>query len=75
MFKTFSVLSRDKKCKYIMTDDELDRVQWDLESLLTSLIIRKHTVREELKTFAKTMQFPRSQHRTSKNPKFPTIVS
>lgn len=58
-----------------MTDDELDHVQWDLESMLTSIIIRKNTVKEELRTFAKTMQFGRSQHRTSKNSKFPTIVS
>lgn len=57
-----------------ITDDELDSVQWDLESMLTSVIVRRNTVREELNTFA-SMQFVRSLHRTAKNPKFPTIVS
>lgn len=68
------MLSRDSKSDYVMTDDELDHVQWELEAMLTNVIIRRNTIREELNTFA-SMQFARSLHRTAKNPKLPTIVS
>lgn len=68
------MLSRDDKSEYIMTDDELDHVQWDLEAMLTNVIVRRNTIRDELNTFA-SMQFARSLHRTAKNPKLPTIVS
>jgi len=68
------VLSRDIKSDYIMTDDELDHVQWDLEAMLTNVILRRNTIRDELSTFA-SMQFARSLHRMAKNPKLPTIVS
>lgn len=57
-----------------MTDDELDHVQWDLEAMLTNIIVRRNTIRDELSTFA-SMQFARSLHRMAKNPKLPTIVS
>lgn len=67
-----SMLSRDSKSDYIMTDDELDHVQWDLEAMLTNVIIRRNTIRDELSTFA-SMQFTRSLHRMAKNPKLPTI--
>ncbi|XP_022166291.1 uncharacterized protein LOC111030890 [Myzus persicae] len=67
-----SLLSRDNKSDYIMTDDELDHIQWDLEAMLTNVIIRRNTIREELSTFA-SMQFARSLHRMAKNPKLPTI--
>lgn len=68
------MLSRDENSEYIMTDDELDHVQWDLEAMLTSVIVRRNTIKEELSTFA-TMQFARSLHRMAKNPKLPMIVS
>lgn len=69
---TLSLLSRDINSDYIMTDDELDHVQWDLEAMLTNVIIRRNTIRDELSTFA-SMQFARSLHRMAKNPKLPTI--
>lgn len=59
---------------YVMTDDELDHVQWDLELMLTSIILRRNIVRDELSTFA-AMQFTHSLNRTTKNPILPTIVS
>lgn len=68
------MLSHGENSNYVMTDDELDHVQWDLESMLTSVIVRKNTIRDELNTFA-AMQFARSLHRVAKNPKLPTIVS
>lgn len=68
------MLNHEEDSEYIMTDDELDHIQWDLEAMLTSLIIRKNTIKDELATFA-SMQFTRSLHRTAKNPKLPTIVS
>jgi hypothetical protein len=68
------VLNHEEDSEYIMTDDELDHIQWDLEAMLTSLIIRKNTIKDELATFA-SMQFTRSLNRTAKNPKLPTIVS
>jgi len=68
------VLDRDNKSDYIMTDDELDHIQWDLEAMLTNAIVRRNTIRDELSTFA-SMQFARSLHRMAKNPKLPTIVS
>jgi len=46
-----------------MTDDELDGVQWELESILTNVIERKNTVRNEINLFAST------------NPKLPMIKS
>ncbi|KAE9545178.1 hypothetical protein AGLY_000721 [Aphis glycines] len=67
-----SMLNRDNKSDYIMTDDELDHVQWDLEAMLTNAIVRRNTIRDELSTFA-SMQFARSLHRMAKNPKLPTI--
>lgn len=57
-----------------MTEDELDHVQWELEAMLTTGIVRQNTIRDELSTFA-SMQFARSLHKLSKNPKLPTIVS
>lgn len=57
-----------------MSDDELDHVQWELESMLTSLILHKNIVKDELSTFA-AMQFTRSQQKMNKNPKLPKIVS
>lgn len=68
------VLNRDRIYEYVMTDDELDQVQWDLELMLISLIIRRNTVKDELTTFA-SMSFARSQQRMAKNSKLPTIVS
>jgi len=68
------VLSRDIESDYIMTDDELDHVQWDLEAMLTNVILRRNTIRDELSTFA-SMQLARSLHRMDKNPKLLTIVS
>lgn len=68
------MLNHDHDSDYIMTDDELDHVQWELESMLTSIIVRRNTIRDELNTFA-SMQFVRSLHKMSKNPKLPTIVS
>lgn len=68
------MLDRDNKSDYIMTDDELDHIQWDLEAMLTNVIVRRNTIRDELSTFA-SMQFARSLHRMAKNPKLPTIVS
>lgn len=70
----YLVLNNDVNSNHPITDDELDNVQWDLELLLTSAILRRNTIREELNTFV-SMQFVRSLHRTTKNPKFPTIVS
>ncbi|XP_025192583.1 uncharacterized protein LOC112592646 [Melanaphis sacchari] len=67
-----SMLDRDNKSDYIMTDDELDHIQWDLEAMLTNVIVRRNTIRDELSTFA-SMQFARSLHRMAKNPKLPTI--
>ncbi|CAI6350203.1 unnamed protein product [Macrosiphum euphorbiae] len=67
-----SLLSRDIESDYIMTDDELDHVQWDLEAMLTNVILRRNTIRDELSTFA-SMQFAHSLHRMDKNPKLPTI--
>lgn len=68
------MLSCERNHDYVMTDDELDHVQWDLELMLTSIILRRNTVRDELSTFA-SMQFTRSLNRMAKNPKLPTIVS
>lgn len=68
------VLSRDRNSRYIMSDDEIDHVQWELESLLTSLILHKNTVRDELNTFA-SMQLNRSRQKKDKNPILPKIVS
>lgn len=70
----FLVLSHDENSNYVMTDDELDRIQWDLEAMLTAIIIRKNIIKEALNTFA-TMQFARSLHRMAKNPRLPMIVS
>ncbi|XP_025408335.1 transcriptional adapter 3-like isoform X2 [Sipha flava] len=67
-----TLLNHEEDSEYIMTDDELDHIQWDLEAMLTSLIIRKNTIKDELATFA-SMQFTRSLNRTAKNPKLPTI--
>lgn len=68
------MLGHDNDSDYLMTDDELDHVQWELELMLTSVIVRKSTIRDELNTFA-SMQFSRTLHKTSKNPTLPTIVS
>lgn len=68
------VLSRDRKSDYIMSDDEMDHVQWELESMLTSLILHKNTVKDELSTFA-SMQFNQSQQKINQNPMLPKIVS
>lgn len=57
-----------------MTEDELDHIQWELEAMLTTATVRQNTIRDELSTFA-SMQFARSLHKLSKNPKLPTIVS
>jgi len=70
----FPVLEHGENSHYIMTDDELDHVQWELETLMSTGILRQKTIRDELDTFA-SMQFARSQHKLSKNPKLPTIVS
>ncbi|VVC28441.1 Hypothetical protein CINCED_3A018679 [Cinara cedri] len=68
-----SILSRDRKSDYIMSDDEMDHVQWELESMLTSLILHKNTVKDELSTFA-SMQFNRSQQKINQNPMLPKIT-
>lgn len=68
------MLNHGENSYYIMTDDELDHLQWELEALITAGIVRQNTIQDELGTFA-SMQFARSQHKMSKNPKLPTIVS
>lgn len=68
------MLNHEEDSEYVMTDDELDHIQWDLEAMLTSLIVRKKTIKDELATFA-SMQFNHSLNKTAKNPKLPTIVS
>lgn len=68
------MLRRDIHSDALLTDDELDHVQWDFEAMLTSVIVRRTTIREELSTFA-SMQLARSEQKTSKNPNLPTIVS
>lgn len=67
-------MNRGRNSDNIMSDDEMDHVQWELESMLTSLILHKNTVKDELNTFA-SMQFSRSQKKRNKNPRLPKIVS
>lgn len=67
-------MNRQQNSYNTMSDDEMDHVQWELESMLTSLILHKNTVRDELNTFA-SMQFSRSQKKRNKNPQLPKIVS
>ncbi|XP_050432546.1 transcriptional adapter 3 isoform X2 [Adelges cooleyi] len=67
-----SLLTKEKKPGYLMTDDELDHLQWDLESMLTAIIVRKQTIKDELVTFS-TLQIARSQQKRSKGSRYPKI--
>lgn len=50
---------------YIMTEDEMNHLQWELESILTIDSIRQNTIREELFTYYVAMY----------THKLPTVVS
>lgn len=36
---------------YVMTEDEMNHLQWELESILTTDIIRQNTIRDEIFTY------------------------
>ncbi|XP_050540909.1 transcriptional adapter 3-B [Daktulosphaira vitifoliae] len=67
-----SLLSREQNSGYIMTDDELDHLQWDLESMLTAVNVRKQTIKDELATFA-SLQLARSQQKRTKGSRYTKI--
>lgn len=63
-----SILRQNENSEYKISDSELDRVQWELESLLSKVLECKNTIRNELNLYG-SGQMANSQCQIAKNSK------
>lgn len=50
---------RDEYSKYVMTEDELNNLQWELEAMLTTINVRQTAITNELLTYHASMYIDR----------------